>query len=207
MADYLTGSVVIAELGGSSRSVVQRVRAGNATAIVKRFTGDAGGFPREAAALSVLPESAPVPRLLEVIESPPTVVMSDEGSGPSVAGLLLGSSSAAAVEGLMSWAVAIARLHDVSVDLGEAFRDALSPRPVSAVADDLAETISSLAAYAADLGVAAPDGAWDELCDRLGVAARYRPREMVGLSVFAAGLRAALVRRWGEVALPYAPAF
>jgi aminoglycoside phosphotransferase (APT) family kinase protein len=332
---------VIAELGGSSRSVVQRVRAGNATAIVKRFTGDAGGFPREAAALGVLPESAPVPRLLEVIESPPTVVMSDEGSGPSVAGLLLGSSSAAAVEGLMSWAVAIARLHDVSVDLGEAFRDALSPRPVSAVADDLAETISSLAAYAADLGVAAPDGAWDELrelcdrleggpavlspgdtcpdnnvdtprgrvlidfenaqwrhpawdvaylvvpwptcwcswrlpdgvaeqairhyrevcalpwarsaafradvevaavvwalmtsamfleralgddpppadpakvmpprraliLDRLGVAARNRPREMVGLSVFAAGLRAALVRRWGEVALPYAPAF
>jgi hypothetical protein len=161
---------VLAELGGSSRSVVQRVRAGAGTAIVKRFTGDPGGFPREVAALSVLPPSAPVPRLLEVIESPPTVVMSDEGTGSSVAGLLLGSSAVAAVDGVLSWAAAVARLHDVSVDLGDAFRAALSPRPVSTVADDLAETVSSLTAHAADLGVAVPGGAWDDLsglCDRL----------------------------------------
>jgi aminoglycoside phosphotransferase (APT) family kinase protein len=163
VGDFLTEGTVVAELGGSSRSVVRRVRAGDRTVIVKRFTGDTGGFAREAAALGVLPPSAPVPRLLEVIESPPTVVMSDEGGGSSVADLLLGSSSPAAVEGLMSWAAAVARLHDVSVDLGDAFRAALFGRPASTVADDLTETVAALTVYAAGLQVPVPDGTWDGL--------------------------------------------
>jgi aminoglycoside phosphotransferase (APT) family kinase protein len=173
VGERLIEFAVVAELGGSSRSVVQRVRAGDRTAVVKRFSGDPGGFPREVAALSVLPASAPVPRLLEVHDSPPAVVLSDEGEGPGVAALLLGSSAAAASDGLMSWATAVARLHDVSVGVGDAFRDALASRSsqaVSTVADDLAETTGALSAFAERLGVSVPEGTWDELggfCDRL----------------------------------------
>jgi aminoglycoside phosphotransferase (APT) family kinase protein len=159
--------------------VVQRVRTAGGTAIVKRFLGDAAGFPREVAALRVLPPSAPVPRLLEVRESPPAVVMSDLGSGPSVATRLLGSSPEAATDALTSWASAIARLHDVSAGLGDAFRAALSSQPLSSqplssqplssqplsyVADDVVETVRSLSAYAAELGVPVPSAAaWEHL--------------------------------------------
>ena len=157
---------VVAALGGSSRSVVERVRAGDRTLVVKRFTGDPGGFPREAAALSVLPPEAPAPRLVEVREAPPAIVMSDEGSGPSVADLLLGSDPAAAREGVLSWASAVARLHDVSVGLGEAFRAALASRsaqPVSTAADEVAEAIEVLSSFAGELAVEVPGGAWEEL--------------------------------------------
>jgi hypothetical protein len=165
--------VVIAELGGSSRSVVERVALDGSTAVVKRFTGEAGGFPREVAALAVLPPSAPVPRLLSVLSDPPGLVMSDEGDGPSLADLLLGSSASAAREGLLSWASAVARLHDESVGVGEAFRAELAVRcdqPASTLNDDLDQTISSLTGFAGELGVSVPDGAWEELgelCERL----------------------------------------
>jgi aminoglycoside phosphotransferase (APT) family kinase protein len=149
----------VAELGGSSRSVVQRVRSGGRTAIVKRFLGDAEGFPREVAALTALPPEAPVPRLIEVRRQPPTVVMSDEGEGPSVAHALLGSDPEAAREALLSWASAVARLHDVSVGVADDGRAGLA----STVADDLARTVEGLTGFAADLGVAVPGGAWEEL--------------------------------------------
>jgi aminoglycoside phosphotransferase (APT) family kinase protein len=157
---------VVAELGGSSRSVVERVRAGGRTRIRKRFLGDAAGFPREAAALSVLPPTAPVPRLIEVLADPPAVVLSDEGAGPSVADALLGADPEAAGEALTSWAAAVARLHDISAGLGGAFRVALASRssqPVSTLADDLARTEAALAPRASALGVPAGPEVWAEL--------------------------------------------
>jgi Phosphotransferase enzyme family len=157
---------VVGDLGGSSRSQVHRVRTGDGTVVVKRFTGDRGGFPREAAALSVLPPEAPVPRLLGVRDDPPAVVLSDVGTGPSVADLLLGDDPGAARDGLLGWAEAVARLHDSTVDHGAAFRAALAQRtdqPVSTVAEETEEAVVAIEAHCCELGVTVPAGAWDEL--------------------------------------------
>jgi hypothetical protein len=157
------GEVIGDALGGSNRSTVHRVRAGEGTVIVKQFASPEGGFPREAAALSVLPPDAPTPRLLGVRASPPTIVLADAGTGPSVADALLGDDPAVARESLLSWASTLARLHDSTVDRGEAFRAALAARtdePASLAAVEIGETVETLTARCADLGVA---GAGDEL--------------------------------------------
>jgi hypothetical protein len=162
----LAEAVVVEDLGGSSRSVVQRVRLGDRTLVVKRFTGDPGGFPREAAALSVLPGHAPVPALVDVGEEPPTIVLSDEGAGPSVADALLGDDPEPARRSVLSWAEAVARLHDASVGLGDEFRAALAARcdqAVSTVAADIDWTVETIGRHAAELGVTIPGRVWDGL--------------------------------------------
>jgi aminoglycoside phosphotransferase (APT) family kinase protein len=167
LRDLVPGELtVLGELGGSARSEVHRVRAGTETVVIKRFTGDRESFPREAAALSVLPPGAPAPQLLAVRAEPPTLVLADAGTGPSVADLLLADDPAAARDGLLSWAEAIARLHDCTVDRGAAFRAALADRtdqPVSTFARHIEETAAALDARCADLGVPVPAGAWDDL--------------------------------------------
>jgi len=157
---------VLGELGGSSRSQVHRVRVGDATVIVKRFTGDDGGFAREAAALSVMPPDAPTPRLLGESTQPPAVVLSDAGTGGSVADDLLGADPVAARAGLLSWAQAVARLHDSTAGHGDAFRAALAARtdqPVATLAAEIAQAVTELEGHCAQLGVRVPAGAWDDL--------------------------------------------
>jgi hypothetical protein len=167
LRDLVPGELtVLGELGGSNRSEVHRVRAGTDTVVVKRFTGDREGFPREAAALSVLPPGAPAPKILAVRAEPPILVLADAGTGPSVADLLLADDPAAARDGLLGWAEAIARLHDCTVDRGDAFRAALAARtdqPVSTLAEEIEETVVALGAHCADVGVPVPAGAWDDL--------------------------------------------
>ena len=167
LRDLVPGELtLLGELGGSARSEVHRVRAGNETVVIKRFTGDGESFPREAAALSVLPPGAPAPRLLGVREEPPTLVLADAGPGPSVADLLLADDPAAAQDGLLGWAEAVARLHGGTVDRGDAFRAALAGRtdqPVSTLGPYIEEAVTALEAHCADLGVRVPAGAWDDL--------------------------------------------
>ncbi|BFU46374.1 phosphotransferase [Krasilnikovia sp. MM14-A1004] len=117
---------VLGELGGSTRSSVHRVRADSRTVIVKEFTNSPDGWVRECAALSVLPPDAPTPRLIAAGAAPPTVVMSDVGSGPSVADALLGDDPARAADAVVAWARSMASLHRVTTGSRPAFRNALA---------------------------------------------------------------------------------
>lgn len=160
-------------LGGSSRSKVRRVRAGAETVIVKEFTGPDDGWVRETAALSILPAEVPAPRLVAADPVARTVLMTDLGSGPSVADALLGPDPAAAADAVAAWATAIGVLHRSTAGSRAAFQAALRERaedrpvPASMVADDLAETVRILGQHGFDV----PARAAEELCDlavRLG---------------------------------------
>lgn len=186
MADWLDGVrallpgarvELVEQLGGSQRSQVRRVRADGRTVIVKQFAGSGDGWVREAAALSVLPPRAPVPRLIAENTAPPIVIMTDEGSRGSVADALLGNDRAAAASAVIAWAEAIARLHQATTGMRQAFRDALAQRagdlPVadSAVADDLDSAAGVVEEHCGTLGVEVPGGALAQLrslADRLG---------------------------------------
>jgi hypothetical protein len=67
-------------------------------------------------------------------------VLSDLGTGSSVADVLLGDDQEAARDALLSWASTVARLHDSTVDRGAAFRAALAERtdqPVSTLGPEM----------------------------------------------------------------------
>lgn len=160
---------VLGVLGGSRRSVVRRVRAGARTLIVKEFKDEGEGWVRESAALSMMPAGVPVPRLVAERGAPPAVAMSDAGDGGSVADALLGDDTEAAGRAVVAWAAAIGALHRGTTGSREAFRAALAARagdlPVaeSTMAADLREAARSLAGHCAELGVAVPPDAADEL--------------------------------------------
>jgi hypothetical protein len=102
------------KLTGSARSVVLRCadRAGG-TVVVKSYPGDAEGttgFALEAAGLAVSAGSGLAPRLLAASGGDLTVVMSDLGSGSSLADVLLGDSAADARRTLLDWARACGEL-------------------------------------------------------------------------------------------------
>jgi hypothetical protein len=160
---------VTGELHGSNRSRVRRVGHGGDSLIVKEFTTSDEGWVRESAALSVLPPSAPAPRLVAAGGEPPIVVMADAGAGGDVAAALLAGDPAGATDAVLSWARAIADLHRSTAGLRGAFRAALDDRagdfPVaeSTVADDLDTAAGVIARHCADLGVTVPSGALDAL--------------------------------------------
>src|SRR5689334_4377972 len=148
--------------GGSSRSVVRRVGADAGTLIVKTFLGEARGWLRESAALSVMPTDAPAPRLIASGQVPPIVVMADLGGGASVADALLGQDAAVAAEAVHDWARALAALHRTTAGSRAAFQAALDARsgdaPVrgSTLRDELDEAWPVLERYCAELGVEVP---------------------------------------------------
>lgn len=154
---------VVDRLGGSTRSHVRRVRAGERTVIVKEFTGAGDGWARECAALSVLPPEVPAPRLVARGAKPPIVVMSDLGPGRNVADLLLGADRAAAVDGVLAWAAAVGSLHRHTAGLRHQFQQALAGLPESLVATKLDDACDAIALHGAELGVAVPVAAVDEL--------------------------------------------
>jgi hypothetical protein len=159
----------LALLAGSSRSRVRRVRADSRTLIVKEFTGSGEGWARESAALSVLPAEVRAPRLIAAGADPPTVVMSDVGTGASVADALLGPDPVAAADAVAQWATSIGVLHRATTGSREAFRDALDARagglPVadSTMSADLHDAAAIIARQCAGLGVDVPAGAFEEL--------------------------------------------
>ena len=159
----------LALLGSSSRSRVRRVRADSRTLIVKEFASLDEGWVRECAALSVLPAEARAPRLIAAGAVPPTVVMSDAGSGASVADALLGPDPVAAADAVVEWATSIAMLHRATTRSRNAFRNALDARagglPVadSKMSAGMEEAATTMAQQCAELGVDVPSGALDEL--------------------------------------------
>src|SRR5512142_2557265 len=86
----------------SDRSEVLRVRVsgrgwpGPDTLIVKLYPDAGESWARESAALAAMPDRAPVPRLIAASADPPAIVMTDAGSGPSLATALLDGDAAQA---------------------------------------------------------------------------------------------------------------
>jgi Phosphotransferase enzyme family len=163
-------------LGGSDRSDVRRVRAEwpgqpETAVIVKTFIDAGESWVREAAALATVPRDGPTARLIAEGAEPPIVVMTDVGTGTSVADALLGDDFDAGTEAVLSWAEAIATLHRTTLGARESFRAALSQRsgdlPVGetrmlAAADDASRLLEQ---YCTDLDVRIPPGALAELRD------------------------------------------
>jgi hypothetical protein len=120
-------------LHASDRSTVWRVHAqwpeaDETTVILKQFDAAHEWFIREAAALSVCPAQAPTAQLVAESTDPPLVVMTDVGTGPSVADALRGDDPAAAAEAVRQWATAMGRLHRCTLEHREQFRAALGGR-------------------------------------------------------------------------------
>lgn len=116
----------VAELGGSRRSVVRRVRAGAATFIVKEYLQpEEMTWSREAAGLKAA-AGVRAPRLIGVSADPAVVVMSDLGPGSNVADALLGPEAALGRDQILAWAQAIGELQAYAADRLDVFREALA---------------------------------------------------------------------------------
>lgn len=116
----------VAELGGSRRSVVRRVRAGAETFIVKEYLQpEEMTWSREAAGLKAA-DGVRAPRLIGVRADPAVVVMSDLGRGPDVADALLGSEAALGRDRILAWAQAVGELQARTADRLDVFRDSLA---------------------------------------------------------------------------------
>nr|WP_296066917.1 phosphotransferase [uncultured Actinoplanes sp.] len=158
---------VVDTMVGSSRSRVRRVRAGAATVILKEYLQAGEAWARETAALSILPPAAPAPRLIASRDAPPAVALADAGTGGSVADALLGDDPDRAGEAVVTWARTVATLHRVTAGSRDAFRRALGERagdlPIDESPDNLREPAEMIVRHCADLGVAVPPDAFDEL--------------------------------------------
>jgi aminoglycoside/choline kinase family phosphotransferase len=115
-----------AELGGSRRSIVRRVRAGSETFIVKEYLQpEEMTWSREAAGLKAA-AGVRAPRLLGFSEDPAVAVMSDLGSGGNLADALLGTAAGYGASGVLAWAEAIGELQAHAADRLDVFREALA---------------------------------------------------------------------------------
>jgi Ser/Thr protein kinase RdoA (MazF antagonist) len=161
-------------LAGSARSAVLRCRepAGGAV-VVKTYPREddgPGSFAAEAAGLALAGGSGLAPRLLAADAATLTVVMSDLGTAPSLADLLLDGQAPAAARAagtaLVDWAAALGRL--AAHGAGRAAEHAgllagYGGLPESGYVAMLGERIRDTAERAAVLGVTAPAGLAAEL--------------------------------------------
>lgn len=114
-------------LAGSDRSVVLRAHVPAGTVVVKKYPdGTSASFLREVAGLTALDHT---PELLAVDRDHGLVVMSDLGTGPTLADLLLGGDPAAAWAGALSWVEALGDALGRSQAATAAFATALGDLP------------------------------------------------------------------------------
>ncbi|MEU6738046.1 hypothetical protein [Streptosporangium sandarakinum] len=104
------------DLGGNPRSTVLRCRTADGdSVVVKAYAAEPDalrGFTAEAAALSL---GLAGPGLLGVDPAVPLLVMTDLGTAPTLADVLLGDDPEAAVDGLLAWAGGLGRLAAASM--------------------------------------------------------------------------------------------
>ncbi|MGV9328239.1 hypothetical protein [Streptosporangium sandarakinum] len=104
------------DLGGNPRTTVLRCRTADGdSVVVKAYAADPDalrGFTAEAAALSL---GLAGPGLLGVDPAVPLLVMTDLGTAPTLADVLLGDDPEAAVDGLLAWAGGLGRLAAASM--------------------------------------------------------------------------------------------
>jgi hypothetical protein len=112
-------------LASSGRSVVLRCSdAAGGTVVVKTYPPDGDGptsFATEAAGLTVTAGTGLAPRLLGASAQSLTVVMSDLGTGPSLADVLLGDDPAAARSALLTWTADCGALATAASGRGDDF--------------------------------------------------------------------------------------
>jgi len=165
-------------LAGGDETVVQRltVRDGEqrrTSVIGKLFTGSGDGHIRESAALASLPSGLPVPRLVAEQARPPLLLLNDVGTGPSVAGALLGVDPTAAARAVSDWAATMATLHAATLGTPEAFTAELrrrtdgAPVPADPTAGLLEDAVASLDSRAGRTGLHVPGGLRDEAAELL----------------------------------------
>ncbi len=126
-----------ADLGGSSRTVVWRVRAGERSYVVKvHREEEAAGYARECSALEVLTGTGTVPDLVAHDDARRLIVMEDLGTGGHLADALLGAAPSLARRRLLGWVDALARLHTAATpERTAAFERAVVRRGATARAD------------------------------------------------------------------------
>lgn len=102
----LLGAEVLdaADLGGSDRSVVARLRLSDGRTVIAKQYADGEAHRHERLGLAHLPGT---PELLAADDARRLLVMSDIGTGATLADLLLGADPAAAREGALTWAGAL----------------------------------------------------------------------------------------------------
>ena len=107
-------------LGGSDRSTVLRCQSPAGSVVVKQYPGGGAAglaYAREVAGLRALDRT---PDLLATDDEHRILVMTDLGTGPTLADLLLGDDPAAAWDGALGWVEALAdalgRSHPTAAD-------------------------------------------------------------------------------------------
>ncbi len=168
----LTEPVVLQ--GGGGRSVVLRCRdgAGGSNVIVKTYQRSGEGrseFAAEAAGLRFAGRTGLAPAFLGADRDVLAVVMSDLGTGASMADVLLGGSALAAESALLDWARAVGGLSAAAGRRRPEF-DALRADYLSGHADEsymagLADRIQAAAAAAGQVGVPPLAGLGAELAE------------------------------------------
>jgi hypothetical protein len=151
--------------GGGWSTVLRCSDAAGGTVIVKAYpAGDEGAssFAAETAGLELAIGSGFTPDLLAIEPPRRTVVMSDLGTGGSLADVLLGTSAAAARSAMLSWADACGALA-AAVGQQRPLFDAAHARYLAGRSDErhgagLPGRVRAAAAQAATIGVAAPAG-------------------------------------------------
>ena len=80
-----------------------------------------------------MPDGTPVPRLIAASADPPALMMTDAGTGPSLATALLGSDPAQATAATVHFAEALAALHLATQNAHETFAAELAARSAGTV--------------------------------------------------------------------------
>jgi hypothetical protein len=164
------------DLGGSARTTVHRCRtAAGDHVIVKAYRDDPEAlacFTAEAAGLAFTRHG---PTLLAADVAAPWVVMSDLGTAPSLADVLLGHSAAAAEHGLVDWARGYGRIAAETIgrqdELSALRRRYDRGQPDWDGADWINKRIAGLPDVLDTLGVTGPAGLAGELADVATLAA------------------------------------
>jgi hypothetical protein len=176
----LTDAVVLA--GGSGRSTVLRCRVDDqSTAIVKSYPRNGEGrssFAAEAAGLHVASRTDLAPALLGADPDRLTVVMSDLGSGGSLADALLGGSASAASSAVLNWSRACGAL-SAAAGRGQQEFDSLKAGYLRGHDDEtymagLGNRILHAAEAVDEIGLAPPDGLRAELAEVAAAAGSDR---------------------------------
>jgi hypothetical protein len=181
------------DLGGSERSCVLRCRLPDGgSVVIKTYQDSDGGrqsFAAEAAGLALAGGAGVAPRLLAASPRALLIVMTDLGSGPSVADLLLGDDASAAESALLAWTrscgelavaavgrdadfAALLAAHEAAASSGRAAAGAAARAPGQADTHWLERRIGEIPALLAALSFPAPAGLDEDLAE---VACVLRP--------------------------------
>jgi hypothetical protein len=159
-------------LRSSGRSEVLRaVTDDGHRVVVKAPLVSDDGPAREAAALRLLTaHGVPgVVRLLAAGIDPPVLVLTDAGTGPTLADSLLGADPAAARVAMLAWAGTLGALQAATIGLRGAYEaelaalSPLGPLPVDESAGMLADAVGRLERTLPELGMRPTGAALDEL--------------------------------------------